>query len=85
VKLHSAVDQQAIVAQASSPAGFGGVTPPVCGWRTGTVLEPAVGDDCATVGGFHAVLIQTAQFARGMTWSNPVKAGQTQSRLVKPK
>jgi len=41
-------DGGAPVAQASSPAGSGGVSPPLHGTRTKTVLEPAAEDGCAT-------------------------------------
>jgi len=36
------------VVQPSSAAGFGGVSPPVCDSRTGTVLKLAAEDGCAT-------------------------------------
>jgi len=46
-----------IVAQASPPASYGGVPPPVPGSRTGTVRELAAEDGCAT---WHRQAVEVA-------------------------
>ena len=58
------------VAQASPPASWGGVPPPVCGPRTGTVLDPAAADGGATlrrqaVEVANEALVRAHNFSRG--------------------
>ncbi|HEV2435661.1 MAG TPA: MMPL family transporter [Verrucomicrobiae bacterium] len=48
----------AIVAQASSPAGSGGVSPPLSNSRTETVREPAVGTTALQAGSWNNVVVR---------------------------
>ncbi|HKW29406.1 MAG TPA: MMPL family transporter, partial [Verrucomicrobiae bacterium] len=48
----------AIVAQASSPAGSGGVSPPLSNSRTETVREPAVGTTALQPGSWNNVVVR---------------------------
>ena len=48
----------AIVAQASSPAGSSGVSPPVSNSRTGTVHEPAVGTTALQARSWNGVVVR---------------------------
>ncbi len=48
----------AIVAQASSPAGSGGISPPLSNSRTETVREPAVGTTALQAGSWNNVVVR---------------------------